>query len=74
MDTSLPTITLDHNPERFDQHTYFTDLQLSGHTHNGQIFPDNIILHYYYQNSYGLSIIEPLSSCICWIWFMGIPI
>lgn len=55
MDTSLPTITLDHNPERFDQHTYFTDLQLSGHTHNGQIFPGNIILHYYYQNSYGLS-------------------
>ena len=55
MDTSLPTITLDHNPERFDHHTYFTDLQLSGHTHNGQIFPGNIILHYYYQNSYGLS-------------------
>lgn len=55
MDTSLPTITLDHNPKRFHEHTFFTDLQLSGHTHNGQIFPGNIILSHYYENSYGLS-------------------
>ena len=55
IDPSLPTITLDHNPKRFDEHTSFTDLQLSGHTHNGQVFPGNIILSHYYKNSYGLS-------------------
>ena len=64
MNKSLPTITLDHNPDRYKKyHAFtpdrykkyhaFTDLQLSGHTHNGQIFPGNIFMNLYFDYSYG---------------------
>lgn len=54
MNRALPTITLDHNPERYEKYHSFTDVQFSGHTHNGQIFPGNLILSKYYKNSYGV--------------------
>ena len=53
MNKSLPTITLDHNPDRYKKYHDFTDLQLSGHTHNGQIFPGNIFMNLYFDYSYG---------------------
>ena len=54
MDLSLPTIILDHNPARYQENQEFADLQLSGHTHAGQIFPGNIITNMIYHHDYGL--------------------
>ena len=54
MDSSLPTIVLDHNPQRYQENLEIADLQLSGHTHAGQVFPGSIITGLIYDNDYGL--------------------
>jgi len=51
---NLPRILLDHNPVRMDDALRNNiDLQLSGHTHNGQIFPLNLIIKGMYPLPYG---------------------
>lgn len=42
-DMNLPVIVLDHRPSNFKEYTRGEDLILSGHTHNGQLVPFNII-------------------------------
>ncbi|MDR1561534.1 MAG: metallophosphoesterase [Dysgonamonadaceae bacterium] len=43
-DASMPLILLDHEPNRIEEaHSCGIDLLFSGHTHNGQMFPGNII-------------------------------
>lgn len=54
MDTSLPTIVLDHNPKRYQEVMDFADLQLSGHTHGGQVFPLTLITSLLFDDVYGL--------------------
>jgi hypothetical protein len=40
---SLPLILLDHRPDNMRvAHQYGVDVQFSGHTHNGQLFPMNV--------------------------------
>jgi len=54
MDDSKPRILLDHQPyylEEAEQNGI--DLQISGHTHNGQIFPGNLIVKNMYELGYG---------------------
>lgn len=47
-DRDLPLIVLDHQPQAYrDAYDQKAFLQLSGHTHNGQIFPGNVFLHFY---------------------------
>ncbi len=60
----LPVIALDHNPKHIDGYETEADLVLSGHTHNGQIFPMTILTDFiytvdygYYQNENGTQII-----------------
>ena len=51
---NYPVIVLDHEPKEsklLDRAG--CDLVLSGHTHDGQIFPGNILLAALYENSYG---------------------
>ena len=55
-DTSKPVVLLDHRPSEIELHsTLPIDIQVSGHVHNGQIFPANFIvrainrLHYGYE-------------------------
>jgi predicted MPP superfamily phosphohydrolase len=51
-----PMILLDHQPyhlEEAEQAGVF--LQLSGHTHNGQLFPFNFLVALIYENAYGHS-------------------
>lgn len=55
-DTSKPVVLLDHRPSEIELHsTLPIDIQVSGHVHNGQIFPANLIvrainrLHYGYE-------------------------
>jgi hypothetical protein len=51
---SLPVILVDHRPTEIDQVSKTTvDIQLSGHTHNGQMFPLNLILRSMYQLTWG---------------------
>lgn len=51
---SIPVIILDHRPTEIDQISRTTaDIALSGHTHNGQLFPINFITRMVYNLSYG---------------------
>ena len=51
---SLPLILVDHRPTEIDQvSSTGADIQLSGHTHNGQLFPINLITRGVYQLSWG---------------------
>jgi predicted MPP superfamily phosphohydrolase len=51
---SLPVILVDHRPTEIDQVSKTAvDVQLSGHTHNGQMFPINLITRKVYILSWG---------------------
>ncbi len=53
-DTSKPVILLDHQPYHLDESVKNgVDLQLSGHTHNGQMWPLNFITSKIFELSYG---------------------
>ncbi|MBK7133384.1 MAG: metallophosphoesterase [Bacteroidales bacterium] len=53
-DTSKPVILLDHQPFHLDESARAgVDLQLSGHTHNGQMWPLNYLTNKIYELSYG---------------------
>ncbi|HRT89658.1 MAG TPA: metallophosphoesterase [Bacteroidales bacterium] len=53
-DTSKPVIVLDHQPVSIDEAVNAgADLQLSGHTHNGQMWPLNYLTSKIYKVSYG---------------------
>jgi predicted MPP superfamily phosphohydrolase len=50
----LPLILVDHRPTEIDQvSSTKADIQLSGHTHNGQLFPINLITRTVYELSWG---------------------
>jgi uncharacterized protein len=54
VDTLKPVILLDHQPFHLDETVKNgVDLQLSGHTHNGQMWPLNYITGMIYDVSYG---------------------
>jgi predicted MPP superfamily phosphohydrolase len=54
IDNNYPIIVMDHQPFDLDETaTYGIDLQLSGHTHNGQIWPLNYIAEKIYEVSWG---------------------
>ncbi|MFA6769878.1 MAG: metallophosphoesterase [Bacteroidales bacterium] len=53
-DKNLPIILMDHQP--FGLHEAVengVDLQLSGHTHNGQFWPGNLVVKWMYEVGYG---------------------
>jgi predicted MPP superfamily phosphohydrolase len=53
-DTAKPVILLDHQPFHLNETAkYGIDLQLSGHTHNGQMWPLNYVTSMIYELSYG---------------------
>lgn len=53
-DNRKPVILLDHQPHNLsDVIKNKIDLQLSGHTHHGQMFPGNLITNLIYEVSYG---------------------
>lgn len=54
LNPGLPTILLDHQPFNLNETAkYAIDLQLSGHTHYGQLFPFNFITDWVYEKSWG---------------------
>jgi predicted MPP superfamily phosphohydrolase len=53
-DSTKPIILLDHQPSHLDDVArHNVDLQLSGHTHNGQMWPLNYITRAIFELSYG---------------------
>ena len=73
VDTTKPVILLDHQPFHLDETAEKgIDLQLSGHTHNGQMWPLNYITAKIYELSYGyLKKGEYTFYCLIRIWSMG---
>lgn len=54
VDKTLPVIVLNHRPEKLQEaENEKVDLQLSGHTHKGQLFPGNLITSYLNEKDYG---------------------
>lgn len=54
IDKKLPVILLDHQPfDLQDASSNDMDLQLSGHTHHGQLWPLNVITNRVYEKSWG---------------------
>lgn len=55
LDISKPVILLDHQPKEMEQLSqYGIDLDLSGHTHDGQMFPGNLTCKMMWEHSYGI--------------------
>jgi len=54
IDHNFPIILLDNQPVNLEegQHSGI-DLQLSGHTHAGQFFPNTLISRHVFENSWG---------------------
>lgn len=53
-DPRQPIFLLDHRPDNIIEHSQLPiDLQVSGHTHNGQVFPANLIVHWLNRLHYG---------------------
>lgn len=61
-DYKYPIIVLDHNPTSFSEYNGKEDLILSGHTHNGQVFPLNKLIEKTMENSYGYYINKETGS------------
>ena len=54
MDLKKPVIVLDHEPRQLEElNQAGVDLDLCGHTHDGQLFPGNITIHLFWKNPYG---------------------
>lgn len=54
LDKSKPIILLDHQPYNLEEaEANGIDLQFSGHTHRGQVWPISLITDYIYEDSYG---------------------
>ena len=61
VDNDLPVIVLDHQPQAYQESIENNvTLQLSGHTHNGQLFPANYIVNIYYSLMYKSSLTNGL--------------
>jgi predicted MPP superfamily phosphohydrolase len=54
IDTNLPTILLDHQPVNLAEAVENNiDLQLSGHTHKGQVYPFSLVVKKIFELDYG---------------------
>lgn len=54
VDKSLPVLVMDHQPGSLQEEANAgADLQFSGHTHKGQLFPGNLITKHVYELDWG---------------------
>lgn len=54
LDTEKPVLVIDHEPKELRELSEAgVDVDLCGHTHNGQMFPANLITALIWENSYG---------------------
>ena len=65
LDTRKFTLLLKHRPEVDKASLGLFDLQLSGHTHKGQIFPFNIVTLLYFPIHWGC--LNPMDHCFLYV-------
>lgn len=54
LDKSKPILVMDHQPRELDELADAgVDLDLCGHTHDGQMFPGNLIVRFFWENPCG---------------------
>lgn len=75
IDPSKPTLVLEHEPVEYRTLAKSgVDLVLSGHTHNGQIFPANLFVPFFNENGYGLKKIDGMETFVtAGVGFYGPP-
>ena len=73
---SLPVILLDHRPTDIELNSKTAvDIQFSGHTHNGQLFPLNLIVKNIYPLSWGYQkVLNTHVFVTCGIMLWGPPV
>ena len=65
LDKRKPIIVIDHQPKELNElEEAGADLDLSGHTHNGQMFPGNIFTSFFWRNSDGIMKVGNMHSCV----------
>lgn len=65
LDEEKPVIVIDHEPGELEELAEAgADVDLSGHTHDGQMFPANLITGLLWENSYGYRKKEELHSIV----------
>ncbi len=65
LNMSKPVIVMDHQPKELAKLSQAgVDLDLSGHTHNGQIWPCNLLTRLMWDNSYGYKQIGDMHSIV----------
>lgn len=54
VDKSLPVIVMNHEPKNLKEESdEYVDVAVYGHTHNGQLFPNNILINMVYELGHG---------------------
>lgn len=65
LDRSKPIIVLEHQPKQLQELADAgADMQLAGHTHNGQLFPGNLLIHLFWENTAGYLKKDTLHSIV----------
>lgn len=65
LDINKTIICVDHQPGDIDKLANAgVDIDLSGHTHNGQIWPGTISINWFWKNAYGLKQFDNMTSIV----------
>lgn len=65
LDATRPILVLDHEPREYEAlESAGTDLALGGHTHDGQLFPGNIVVDLLWENAYGYKRVGELQTIV----------
>ena len=65
LDKTKPIFVIDHQPRQLEELSDAgVDLDLSGHTHNGQMFPSNIFIKLIWKNAHGLLKVNNMYSVV----------
>lgn len=65
LDKNKTIICVDHQPKQLQELANAgVDLDLSGHTHNGQFWPGTISINWFWKNAYGLKQIDNMTSIV----------
>ena len=76
IDWAKPVLVLEHEPREYRKlKEAGADVVLSGHTHNGQLFPGNLIVPLFNENGWGYKVVDGLQTLVtAGIGYYGPPI
>ncbi|MBQ0079506.1 MAG: metallophosphoesterase [Eubacterium sp.] len=65
LDKNKPIVFLDHEPDDLpDKAEAGVDVDLCGHTHDGQVFPGNLTINLFWDNAYGFKKFGDMNSVV----------